>query len=63
MAIDPYGEQAPGKPTQDEHIEGDYEVEEVFVVPVTNAVVHPRTVVIKHLHGGEPRGICQSSID
>lgn len=39
----------PGKPTQDKDSEGSNKEEEVLVVPTTNAVVHPRTVVIEIL--------------
>ena len=49
VPVHPNGEEAPGKSTQNEDIERDDEVEEVLVVSAAHAVVHPRTVVIKHL--------------
>ena len=44
------GDHAPRKPTQDEDGEGRDKEEEILVVPATNAVVYPGTVVIKTLY-------------
>ena len=44
-------EDSPRKATQDEHSERDDKEEEVLVVPATDTVVHPRTVVVKLLEG------------
>lgn len=47
------GEHCPGKTTQDKDGEGGHKEEEIFVVPASNAVVHPRAVVVKILHRGK----------
>ena len=50
------GEHTPAKATKNEYSKEGDKVEEVFVVPLSNAVVHPGTVVVKALKRDEGEG-------